>query len=464
MGLVATWGVLWHGGVVSTALDPSATKSTVGFGFKGVTPLAYALTQPGVILHYLRLSFWPYPQCLDYGWPTAASVDDVLIPGLFIGGLLLVTAWALLRRSWMGFVGAWFFIILAPTSSFVPIADAAFEHRMYLPLAGVVVLVVIGGQVGLGRLFLGLGVAGRSRRWITAVLVMSVVSLLGYGTVRRNRAYSSEITMWSDALNHCPNHARVHDNLGAAYQAAGRHTEGIRHYRQAIDLDPASPDTHFNLATALLEQGRLDEAAHSFRETIQLNPRHVLGYISLGNALAGRGAFEEALSQYRRAIQMHPRATAAHVNMGNALSSLGRLAEAVAAYEAALRIEPEYADAYYNLGNALLRLRRTEEAAGAFREALRVRSDLFQAHAKLGDIMAASGNFEEAVEVYGRALQLNPNYVPAHVKLGTVLLRLGQRREAIRHYREALRIDPLHTPAQQALQAALAGEEQSDVP
>ena len=40
---------------------------------KNVTPWQYAVSQPGVIAHYLRLCFWPTGLCIDYGWPVAAT-------------------------------------------------------------------------------------------------------------------------------------------------------------------------------------------------------------------------------------------------------------------------------------------------------------------------------------------------------------------------------------------------------
>ena len=43
---------------------------------KNVSWLQYALSQPGVILHYLALSFWPAELCLDYAWPVAQTAGN----------------------------------------------------------------------------------------------------------------------------------------------------------------------------------------------------------------------------------------------------------------------------------------------------------------------------------------------------------------------------------------------------
>jgi hypothetical protein len=131
VALTCTWGLLAY--LVAGSTDRGGSA---GFGLS-VTVWQYALTQLGVITHYLGLAFWPAGLVFDYGWPIASSVGQILPGAIVISLLLAGTIWALIRYPAAGFLGACFFLILAPTSSFVPVTDAAFEHRMYLPLAAV---------------------------------------------------------------------------------------------------------------------------------------------------------------------------------------------------------------------------------------------------------------------------------------------------------------------------------------
>src|SRR5262245_25791538 len=58
----------------------------------------FALTQSGVISHYLRLALWPHPLVGDYyDWPIATSLLSVLPTMAVILALLGATAWALYR-------------------------------------------------------------------------------------------------------------------------------------------------------------------------------------------------------------------------------------------------------------------------------------------------------------------------------------------------------------------------------
>ncbi|MHC4446834.1 MAG: glycosyltransferase family protein, partial [Planctomycetota bacterium] len=150
-GLASTWVLLVATGTTELILSPDSSKRpTAGFGYVGCTPLEYALTQPGVILRYLRLAIWPHPLCLDYGWPIARAAGNVLLPGVLIVTMAGVSVWSFLARkqAWIGFLGLSFFLILSPTSSIVPFAHPAFEHRMYLPLAAVVTVLVFGSHYG----------------------------------------------------------------------------------------------------------------------------------------------------------------------------------------------------------------------------------------------------------------------------------------------------------------------------
>ena len=110
--------------------------------------------------------------------------------------LLLVTGWLLLRNSPWGFVGAWFFLILAPTSSFFPITDLAFEHRMYLPLLPLVILFVLG-------IFLVSSRISDERQGVffrRAMVICVVVALMGR-TISRNEDYASRLLMWQDVAH-----------------------------------------------------------------------------------------------------------------------------------------------------------------------------------------------------------------------------------------------------------------------
>jgi protein O-mannosyl-transferase len=271
LGLAASWLLLAQ--PLRWAFATNDPNTTAGFGLAAITVAEYARTQPSILLHYLRLVFWPHPLCLDYGWPIAQTASEIVAPALVVAALVALTAWALWRRPWLGFWGAWFFVILAPTSSLMPIADLAFEHRMYLPLAGVLVLAVLAVHAGLNAL-------GRRAGWSAAALRARQIALVGLIgglctvlTLLRNEDYGSELAMWNNVLLQYPQNARAHYNLGRALYWAEMPEEADAEFRAALRLRPDDPRLHFGYGFVLFEQGRLAEAATQFREVLRLNPR-----------------------------------------------------------------------------------------------------------------------------------------------------------------------------------------------
>ncbi len=422
LGLAATWFVLIACGVMRGVLNPDAHRATVGFGIRDITPMEYVLTQPGVILHYLKLALWPHPLCLDYCWPVAEGVQAVILPGTVVLILLLGTLWAFRRRPWLGFLGAWFFLILSPTSSFVPVKDPAFEHRMYLPLAAVVVLVVVGGWRILAGAFDALTLSRAVRRVLGGGLLLGVVVYLGFGTVARNRDYHSRVAMWSNVVGQRPLNARAHLDFGLALFDEGRIDEAVAQYSKALEIDSESAKAHTNLGNALVRQRKLDEALAHHREAARIAPNFTEARNNLGACLLERGELDEAVTHLAAALRLSPDDASAHTNMGNALTHLGKIDQALDHYRTALRVAPDFVRAHLNLGMVLVWQKRYAEAISHLNEAVRIR----------------------------------PNHLSGRYNLGVALEQLGRLDEAIEQYREILRLDPHHSDARQRLTAALA--------
>jgi len=327
VGLAATWGMLAPTFYGAGHLDWIARELLIGrLGFTQnpiPTPWEYARSQFGVLTHYLWLTVWPSGLCLDYAWPVATTVRQVLPPAILVVALMALTIWGVARRRAAGLAGASAFAILAPTSSVMPIQDLALEHRMYLPLAAVTAIVVAGGFLA-GRRLLRYLVASDDHRntvgvVLSLVLVATVAGILGHRTVRRNADYASDLTLWSHIVAKCPENARAHYTVGNALARRGRMVEAIPHYREALCLKPNYADAHNNLGNALMGLGRWDEAAGEYREAVRVNPSHYDAYNNLGAILAMQGKKDEAAACFREALRLKP-------DFGEALSNLARLA------------------------------------------------------------------------------------------------------------------------------------------
>ena len=459
VGLAATWGLL-----ASFLLSTRLVLRQAEMGAPDA--LSYARSQPGVILHYLQLSFWPSPLCLDFTWPVAGSLAEIL-PGMIVVGVLLAaTLWGLLRRPAWGFLGAWFFLILAPSSSVLPLRQLAFEHRMYLSLAAVVVLAVAGGYALWDRWLPRTTGEGKqfpfSPRIAPALALAVVVVALGCATFARNSDYESPLAIWQDTVNKRPNNPLAHYNLGTELDRDGRFEEGMKHYQEALRLKPNYPEAHNNLGFDLAALGRTSEAIEHYRQALQLKPDHFEAHNNLGNALAVLGKTEEAIEHCQEALRIKPDYAEAHNNLGVSLVAAGKLPEAIEHYHEALRLKSDDPGTHNNLAAALTAAGRLGEAIEQCNEALRIQPDYAEAHNNLGVCLAAAGRVPQAIAQYVEALRLKPEHADAHSNLANALASVGQVDAAVRHCYEALRIKPDYAEAHLNLANTLVTGERID--
>ena len=378
--LCSTWLIVF-GIIVATWQE-----STIDF--VNISPLRYALTQPLVLLQYLRLAVWPAPLVLSYGWTLEDQWPRIVFPGLAVLGMLAVMFRGLWRRKWYGFVLAWFFLILAPTSSIAPMRQAIFEHRMYLSLAAVVMLAVLGAEYAIRKL----APHPKRRAVLGGCLTLTVVAALGCLTHARNRDYHSELRIWQDNVAHRPESSFARNGVGWCLLKDGRYAEAAQHLKAAVALDPDFARAHHNL----------------------------------GNALQALGHIAQAILHYEEALQHKPDFADAHNNLGSTLHALGRSREAAEHCREALRLSPGLPEAHYNLGNAVVALGRPREAIEHYRQAVRLKPDFAEAHNNLGIVYRAGGRLPDAIRHFERALRLKPDYNAARENLRKTREMMGK--------------------------------------
>jgi len=348
LGLAATWVLLAFFVLTSRPEEQNVIAVPL-------SPWRYAMAQFEIIVHYLRLAVWPSPLVFDYAWRPPQTLASVVPWMAMVGALLIGTGLALWRVPWVGFWAVWFFLILAPTSSILPIADLAFEHRMYLPLAAVVVLGVVGGRELLGLALSRLGASLEVRRWLPAGLVIAVVAALGLATIRRNENYRTDFAMWSDTVAKRPDNPRAHTNLANALAEQGRTDDAVAHLSEALRLKPDYVVAHGNLGTLLYRKGRVAESLDHFSEAVRLKPDSARAQTNLAFAFFMLGRNKDAIVHYAEAARLNPKSARAHQNLGAALNRDGQVDEAIAQFSEAVRLKPDLREARHSLDMALAR-------------------------------------------------------------------------------------------------------------
>jgi tetratricopeptide (TPR) repeat protein len=364
LGLASTWGLLMYLNIHGPRSD------SVGFHLE-VPAYAWWFTQAKVLLMYLKLVVWPWPLVIHYEMP---YLDSPLAAAPFVlpvAVLAIGTLFLLWRGSAVGYVGAWVFAILAPTLV-VPInTEVAAERRMYLPLAAIAALAVVGTYDLAER------VRRRQKRgrrttetgrlpYIAVFAPALVIAIVLAGvSVRRLAAYQAPIVLWQQAVDYEPRNHIAQQNLGVELAKVNRYAEAIARYQETLRLKPDQLTAHNNLGLAGLETRDFDLAIHHFRELVRLEPASEVMRNNLAVALVTADRLDEAIVEFEKTLALNPRMWKAHDNLGDALKRTGRLSEAIKHYEKAVELNPDALEVYGHLADACARAKQPAKAIAA---------------------------------------------------------------------------------------------------
>ncbi|MFT5525475.1 MAG: tetratricopeptide (TPR) repeat protein [Pirellulaceae bacterium] len=371
-----------------------------GFGTRDVSSWEYFRSQPSVILHYLRLTFWPSVLCIDYKWPIVNSWATITITGSPLIALLIASIVCFYKHPKLGFLGLAFFFILAPTSSFMPITDLAFEHRMYLPLAVVVAVTLLAATFGLSRL----SYSEKSKRMLAVTMLLLVLSALSIRTWFRNRDYAAAEVMWTKVILVAPHNYRAHYNLGVHYMRTKQTDMAIALLEKSIELRPLYGDARYNLALQYDRVGRLDDAAAQYEFIIKLKPNDASVLYNLGGIAHRQAQWSLAADYYEKTLELAPDHLKARLQCVRVLDENN---------------DRERADEHLTIA-----LKQGEQHAWVLDA--------------VGVTYAERRNYVRAIEMSDRALSLDPGFLPAVVHKGRSLLELGEASAAIELLSESL--------------------------
>lgn len=301
--------------------------TTAGFNVPGLTPMTYFFTQGRVVWSYVRLFFLPFGQNVDPDVAISHNVfDHGAIVGLLAMAAVVCAAWVYRKRWPLASFGAILFVLLlAPTSSFIPILDPLAERRMYLPFLGLILI----------TLELLRRVKLQNVLWIGTAVCL----LLAVLTYQRAQVWGDPVALWGDAAAKSPNKLRPRFQLAYAYYEEGRFPEAATNYQAASKLSPPSFDLLMDWALALFYADREKEAIPLLFQAEKLKDgAHV--HATLGMVYAKMRQRDEALKELSLAEQFDRRFEMTYVYRGNVYELDGDRAGAAREYQHAISINP----------------------------------------------------------------------------------------------------------------------------
>lgn len=386
--------------------------------------LAYLFTQFRVIVTYIRLIIWPAGQNLDYDYPLYSSffhievlLSFVLLVSIFAGAVAVYYYSRNSRLPRLAGLGAfgifWFFITLSVESSLITFPDLIFEHRLYLPLVGFLLALIV-------ALTVLASFVHKRVRWIYPALgaCLSIPVLVLAGTTyARNSQWNDPVAFWQDSVARSPGKARVHLSLAGAYWHNGLADDALREDQIALSIDPDIDQAHLLLAQIYSSRHQDDDAIREYNRSLELNPGLAIAHDGLGWIHLLRNETDQAEGEYKKALQIDNNTVSSHMGLGMIYQSRGQLTEAETEFQVVISSEPSMALAHFLLGRVYLDEGRPADAIAVLNKYISINPGDYKAYTKLGDAYLALGNMTMAGVQYQRALSLKPDYEDARKKL-----------------------------------------------
>ena len=292
------------------------------------------------------------------------------LPWLVWGGVIF---WLWIKRQSWGrhaLLGLGFFLLtLAPFTGFVNNhameASWANDHLLYIPLVGLIGLVVAGlghieGQLPAAARYAGIG------------MVALALSIMTYESESYAAVFADPEALWNYTLRINPEAWAARNSLGLLLLDKGNYAEAAAQFEQIILEHPELAPAHNNLANALKHIGRMDEAKDQCRQAFAIKPDYYEAHYNLATTLIQTGQISEAIKEFQIVLKINPDFLQVHFILGNLFLQGDRVPEAVDEYQQVIAASPNIDQVHNNLGVAFERLGRMSEARREFQRAVEI--------------------------------------------------------------------------------------------
>lgn len=270
----------------------------------------YLITMPFVLLHYFVSFFYPYNLSADTDWTVITSMANVkFVVGMFFILSMAIAFYISIRNRKLAPISfgiLWFFITLAPTSSFIPLAEVLNDHRMFYPLVGFtfaivylisIIVVKKEYQIKESKLY----------QLILSLLIIGVLGGHFYGVRKRTEVWDSGISLWYDVTIKSPKNGRGLMNYGLQLMGEKKYEEAMEYYQKAIKYSPYYSYLYTNMALCYGYLGDDTNAEANFKKSLKYGYYSHKTHYYYATFLLGKKRYDEAIKEYDISLEMAPK-------------------------------------------------------------------------------------------------------------------------------------------------------------
>ena len=351
------------------------------------TPWQYFLTQGHVLCTYLRLLIFPFPQNLDYDYPIIRTLGPLtalafgFLTFIFLFGFKLFP-----KNRLLSFAIFFFFLTLSIESSFIPLEDVIFEHRLYLPMLAFVLIL---SQLSF-ELIHKTKRLKRSQYWI-----FLIIPFVLFASYKRNQVWKSEESLWNDVIVKSPQKPRGYLNLAVLFSSQGKFDQAISIYEKALQLNPKDADPLNNMGNIYVARGEYEKALKIYDQALILDPKSETTLYNKAVLFHKLGQMNQAVVYYQKTLRMNPINDRAHYNLGALWNDKGDSAKAFYHFQKTIEFNPENAHALFNLATLYFKKEQYLETKKLLEKTLKLIPNDSDTHYLLAGLYKTEGNKEQ---------------------------------------------------------------------
>lgn len=294
------------------------------------------LSQPWLVVVYLKMMVWPANLAIMYDFPYIHSAPSWrFAAGSAILLICAVAVWKM-RKSSSGlvtFAAGWFVLTLAPALAAFCLAfksESYHDRYLYLPSFAAVLFA--------GAVFCYL--TSRPMRFgkpLAYVPAAGLLALMIFATSRQLNYWQNNYALFQHATQIAPQNERAAADFAAELINSGKFQPALQLSQRMMQLHPDSvvPVRPAALAAFLLQDFSLAE--NYYARAAGLDPKEGQMYFFLGVTRIRLGRYQEAADALHQAMSLSPGIQGLHYNLGLALMKLGQTQEAREEFAAELK-------------------------------------------------------------------------------------------------------------------------------
>lgn len=257
--------------------------------------------------------------------------------------------------------------------------------------------------------------------------------------------YEGAITSLKKVRASWDNVAKVHFELGYAFEKSGKTDSAISSYNRCLSLKPDYSGVFKQLGYIAYEKEEYSNALEQFRkyESVKSEIKDYLYWYRKGFSSNALKDYTNAKTALQQSLVYKPDYINTYLELGFAATRLKQDEEAIGYFKKAIEIDPKSHIPYNGIGEVYRDNKKDmTEAMNWYQKTLSINSMERKGNFGMGYCLNSTGKYNEAITYLKKAIEKEPDYVAAHVELGYSFYKTGMNTDAISYLNKAIALNP----------------------